>query len=135
MSKRGTLRYTEEAFAEQQAKRERFRSTPAPVAAHARKKFGNVAAAGKDSKREARRADVLRLLAKSGEITELQEQIKYLLIPKQVGERECTYTLDFQYRDKLGEMVYEDVKGYPNDRWPIKRKLMLFVHGIRVREV
>ena len=35
----------------------------------------------------------------------------------------------------MGETIVEDFKGQPNDRWPIKKALMAFVHGIYVREV
>ena len=38
---------------------------------------------------------------------------------------------------KGGDVIrfVEDFKGMPNDRWPIKKALMAFVHGIYVREV
>jgi Protein of unknown function (DUF1064) len=103
-------------------------------------KFGNVETDGYASKREAKRAQELRLLLAGGIITELREQVQYLLIPAQYEgdkcvERACTYTADFVYRDvKSGALVVEDCKGFPNDRWPIKRKLMRFVHAIAVKE-
>lgn len=106
-----------------------------------RRKFGNVPTRGKDSRREARRGAELRLLLKAGEITDLVEQPKWELIPAQYingkcVERAVTYSADYSYRIKdQFEPIVEDCKGYPNDRWPIKRKLMLWVHGIRVREV
>lgn len=87
------------------------------------------------SKRESRRAEVLRLLEKIGEITDLSEQVKYELIPKQVGERAVTYTADFVYRNKAGEWVVEDAKGFRTQQYVIRRKLMLFRYGIRVVEV
>jgi NADH pyrophosphatase NudC (nudix superfamily) len=31
--------------------------------------------------------------------------------------------------------VVADSKGYANDRWPMKKKLMLACHGIKVQEV
>lgn len=102
-------------------------------------KFGNVKTDGFDSKREARRAAELRLLERSGAISNLRFQVQYVLIPAQYEggkcvERACTYEADFVYH-KDGETIVEDAKGFPNDRWPIKRKLMLFVHRVRVREV
>lgn len=109
--------------------------------ASSRRKFGNRKSGGYDSKREMLRAGTLSLMQRTGEISELREQVRFELIPKQVDsdgrciERACTYTADFVYRDRDGELVVEDVKGFPNDRWPIKRKLMLWVHGIRVQEV
>ena len=87
------------------------------------------------SRREAKRAQDLALLEKIGEITDLKEQVKYTLIPKQDGERAVTYTADFVYRDKDGNTVVEDSKGFKTQQYVIRRKLMLFVHGIKVREV
>ena len=110
-----------------------------------------------DSKKEANRYRELKLLEKAGEITGLQLQVKYLLIPSQFGrvpderrpggtkrvclEREVAYYADFVYRDKAGDLVVEDVKGYRDPasaayaKFVIKRKLMLERYGIRVIEV
>ena len=93
------------------------------------------------SKKEARRASELRLLEKAGEIADLQEQVKFVLIPKQEGERECSYIADFRYRERAlfgggysGYFTVEDCKGMRTPMYVIKRKLMLHVHGIRIRE-
>lgn len=104
------------------------------VARNARPKFGNQKTGGYHSKAEAKRAAELRLLEQAGEISNLREQPKYLLIPKQEGERAVHYLADFEYR-RGGELVVEDVKGFATDAYIIKRKLMLQVHGIRVQEV
>jgi hypothetical protein len=96
-------------------------------------KFGNEKSAGYDSKREARRAEELRLLESAGEISDLQDKPKFLLIPKQGAERAVHYIADFAYR-RAGELVVEDCKGFRTDVYVIKRKLMLFVHGIAVLE-
>lgn len=96
-------------------------------------KYGNTKVNGYDSKREAKRAQELKLLEKAGEITELREKVRFELIPKQSGERACHYECDFQYKEN-GITVVEDVKGYRNPIFRIKRKLMLHVHAIRVRE-
>jgi len=87
------------------------------------------------SRREHRRSQELALLEKIGEISELREQVKYTLLPKQEGERAVTYTADFVYRDKAGREVVEDSKGFKTQQYVIRRKLMLFIHGIKVREV
>ena len=87
------------------------------------------------SKREAVRAHDLALLQKIGEISELREQVKFELIPKQDGERAVTYTVDFAYKDASGQMVYEDSKGMRTQQYILRRKLMLWVHGIRIKEV
>lgn len=80
---------------------------------------------------------------KAGRIEELHRQVKYTLIPTQrdedgkVVERECAYYADFTYQQD-GQLVVMDVKSpitRKNHEYIIKRKLMLFLHGIRVKEV
>ena len=88
-----------------------------------------------DSKAEAARWQELQLLERAGEITELERQVEYELIPKQKGERAVKYIADFRYIDHEGNTVVEDTKGVKTQVWIIKRKMMLRVHGIRVREV
>lgn len=87
------------------------------------------------SKAEARRAAELKMLERAGKITDLQEQVRWKVIPSQDGERPVFYVVDFQYRDQNGELHLEDVKGVRTDAYIIKRKLMQFVHGIKVEEV
>ena len=92
-----------------------------------------------DSKREADRYRELLRLQNAGAITGLQRQVKYQLIPSQkiagkVAERAVNYVADFVYvRD--GETVVEDVKGVKTPQYIIKRKLMLWIHHIRINEV
>lgn len=94
-----------------------------------------------DSKKEANRWLELKLLERAGEISHLQRQVKYELIPSQkidgkVVERPCSYIADFVYHDfPTNEVVVEDTKGYKTPDYIIKRKLMLYVHGIRIKEV
>ena len=113
-----------------------------------------------DSKREARRYAELKLLERAGEITGLQRQVKFELIPaqyetverysdktgkklkdaKRLLEKECSYIADFVYFID-GQLIVEDVKGYRDPqsagyaKFVIKRKLMLYLHGIKIREV
>lgn len=94
-----------------------------------------------DSKKEANRYKELRLLEKAGEIKDLRMQVKFTLIPAQrdeatgkVVERECSYKADFVYEED-GKTVVEDVKGFRTKEYIIKRKLMLYQYGIRIREV
>lgn len=92
-----------------------------------------------DSKKEAIRYQELRLLERAGEITDLRCQVKFQLIPKQPGERACWYIADFVYLpvgSDEGEVV-EDVKS-PASKTPayiIKRKLLLYVMGLKIKEV
>ena len=92
-----------------------------------------------DSRKEAQRYAELRLLERPGAIHNLQRQVRYALIPAQKKdgktiERACHYIADFVYEEN-GKTVVEDVKGYRTKEYVLKRKLMLQVHGIEVREV
>lgn len=104
-----------------------------------------------DSKKE---KDRYIALSSDKEVSDLQMQVKYLLIPAQrepstfnsrgkevlgkVIERKCEYVADFVYT-KDGETIVEDVKGYKKGGaysvFTIKRKLMLEKYGIRVLEI
>ena len=110
-----------------------------------------------DSVKEFDRYQELVLLERAGQISDLETQVRFVLIPTQrepdiVGprggkkpgkllEQECVYIADFVYYDLSGEKVVEDVKGYRDPssaayaKFTIKRKLMLWIHGIRIREV
>lgn len=108
-----------------------------------------------DSQREYQRWYELQLLERAGRISNLQRQVKFVLIPaqykeyKQIGKRgrevkpmrkllehECSYIADFVYYDEaLQETVVEDAKGVRTDAYVIKRKLLLERHGIRIQEV
>ena len=107
-----------------------------------------------DSKKEARRYQELALLEKAGQIENLQCQVKFNLLPSYVetyprfsektgkrlkdGERtlekECNYIADFVYYEN-GKKIVEDTKGVRTSEYVIKRKLMLWVHGIRIKEL
>lgn len=108
-----------------------------------------------DSRKEAKRYQELRILEAAGEISDLQTQVKFVLIPSQresgepyktgphkgqkkpgrVVEREVAYYADFAYKDKQGRRVVEDTKGLKTKEYIIKRKMMLYFHGVRIKEV
>ena len=113
------------------------------------------------SKKEGRRYQELRLMERAGEIDNLRTQVKFVLIPAQreesaevftrgknkgkhkpgrVIEKEVSYWADFVYHDiNTDREVVEDVKGYRDGAayklFTIKRKLMLWRYGIRIKEV
>ncbi|MBR3868987.1 MAG: DUF1064 domain-containing protein [Clostridia bacterium] len=93
-----------------------------------------------DSIKEFHRHLELLMLQKAGEISELREQVPFELIPKQyddngkVCEHACKYIADFVYTQN-GETVVEDTKGLKTEVYKIKRKLMLFRYGIRIKEI
>ena len=91
-----------------------------------------------DSKKEAGRYTELKILQRAGMISELRLQVPFLLIPSQYEngrciERECKYIADFTYRED-GEFIVEDAKGMKTDVYRIKKKLLLWKYGIRIRE-
>ena len=108
-----------------------------------------------DSKKEATRYKELKTLERAGIIQDLQRQVKYVLIPAQYEpsgeiytkgkekgkskkgkliERECAYYADFVYTEN-GKTVVEDTKGVKTPEYIIKRKLMLYVHNIKIKEM
>lgn len=112
-----------------------------------------------DSQHEANRYCELKLLEKCGAISNLELQKKYELIPaqyeyykrygkngrslkdgKRLLERACIYIADFVYQEN-GETIIEDAKGYRDPtsagyaKFVIKRKLMLYKYGLKIREV
>ena len=108
-----------------------------------------------DSRREYKRFKELQILERAGEISDLRRQVQFLLIPAQYEEyerygkngqrltngrrcveRECSYLADFVYKDTAtGRKVVEDTKGVRTKDYIIKRKLMLYKHGIKIKEV
>lgn len=103
-----------------------------------------------DSKKEADRYKYLLMLKNAGIITDLELQKEFVLIPSQrepdgvgkrggkikgrVIERKVSYIADFVYK-KDGELVVEDTKGMLTPDYVIKRKLLLYLHGIRISEI
>lgn len=111
-----------------------------------------------DSTKEANRYKELKLLEKSGKIKNLQLQVPFVLMPtqfeeivtytpkrhkekkvKKVVEKMTKYVADFTYYDENGNYIVEDAKGYKSsmayEYFVLKRKLMLWIHGIRIKEV
>ena len=94
-----------------------------------------------DSKKEARRAEELKTQERLGLISNLEMQKKFVLQPsfKFLGKtiREISYLADFVYKEN-GELVVEDVKSpitRKNPVYKLKKKMMMYVHKIEIREV
>ena len=95
----------------------------------------------------------LSMMQRAGLISDLQTQVPFELIPTQrepdtVGkrggikqgkciEKSCVYYADFVYLDKDGQKIVEDAKSPATrtEAYKIKKKLMLYRHGIRIVEV
>lgn len=119
-------------------------------------KYGNVSVTYKGIKfasgLEMLRYRFLEKKLKSGAITDLRRQVHYQLIPAQYKrpfyitngegkkmpepekEPPVSYVADFVYK-RNGVEVVEDAKGTRTDVYIIKRKMMLFFHGITIYEV
>lgn len=108
-----------------------------------------------DSRKEGRRYAELKVMQKAGIIHDLQIQVKFVLIPAQYEEssevytkgkkkgqkkrgklleKECSYIADFVYYEN-GQQIVEDAKGMRTEVYKIKKKMMLYFHGIRIKEV
>lgn len=107
-----------------------------------------------DSGKECNRWEELKAMEQRGEISDLQRQVVYTLVPAQYMEKlvvvrnkeklkkyraeaPITYKADFTYYQD-GKLVVEDVKSEMTRHLPdyvMKRKLMLYIHGIKLKEV
>ena len=113
-----------------------------------------------DSRKEYRRFCELSLLQRAGAITDLQRQVRFELIPAQYVEyptgefykrgekkgqpkvkRVCVEKSVCYYADAVyyenGKMIVEDTKSpatRKKESYIIKRKLLLFLKGIRIKE-
>lgn len=121
-----------------------------------RSKYGNkkAKANGKvfDSKKERSRYYTLQALEKAGEISDLRMQVPFEIIPavyetvevqlktktKQVQklvQRAAHYVADFVYKDKDGNEVVCDAKGFRTKEYELKKKMMRAFLGITIKEV
>ena len=92
-----------------------------------------------DSEAEYRHWCHLKIRQRVGEITDLRRQVVFELIPAQKrpsggSERACNYIADFVYQEG-GKTVCADVKGCATGEYIMKRKLMLHIHGVEVKEI
>jgi hypothetical protein len=92
-----------------------------------------------DSKAEWRRFQELQCLERAGQISNLQRQPEFQLVPavtwRQKTLRALKYKADFQY-DERGQRIVEDVKGKRTKEYVIKRHLFLLAHPeIEFREI
>ena len=105
------------------------------VSAIVKSKYRNRKTKGFDSAKEWRRNQELEALQRVGEISELNRQVPFVLMPSYTiadettrqgyrTVREIRYIADFTYRLKDGTRIIEDVKGIQTDVFKIKRKLL-----------
>lgn len=85
------------------------------------------------SQMEGRRYVQLKVMQQAGAISDLKWQEPTFNF-RHNGVWIASYTPDFTYTEN-GQYVVEDVKGYPNDRYPMKKKMMLAFYGVKIREI
>lgn len=103
-----------------------------------------------DSRKEARRYAMLRLMEKKGLITNLQRQVPFDLAPAQYVDvvrhlktkdktvqvmvrRPMRYIADFTYYEN-GRYIVEDTKGFRTDEYKKKKNLMRRIYEIEIKE-
>ena len=106
-------------------------------------KFKSQKTQGYDSKKEYKRSVELKHLEQQNIISDLKEQVVYVLLPKQeikgyngkiiCGRREMKYIADFVYNRDNKEVV-EDCKGYRTTEYKKKKNLMKKILGIEILE-
>ena len=88
-----------------------------------------------DSKKEAEYYRYLCQQMKDGKIDAFERQVRFDLIPSQPGERPVFYKADFVTYKGDCRLDVIDCKGMRLAEYVIKRKLLLWVHGIKIKEV
>lgn len=85
-----------------------------------------------DSRFEAKKWQELCVRQRIGEITDLQRQVRFSLIPTRYYGKECvrgcSYVADFVYKEKDGQSVVVDTKGFETPEYIVKKKLFLEIY-------
>ena len=93
-----------------------------------------------DSKKEYKRWLFLKEREKNGEISNLERQVMYQLMPRLTDENgkfkyhPIRYYADFRYTEN-GKVVVEDSKGMKTPEYKIKKKLLYWQYKIEINEV
>lgn len=100
-------------------------------------KYNAIRTNGYASKKEAARAQQLKLMQQAGLITDLREQVAFVIAPPVVvaGRKRpaMKYIADFVYIED-GKLVVNDAKGVLTAVYKIKRHLMKVVNQIDILE-
>lgn len=99
-------------------------------------KYGAVRTNGYASRHESEVAASLAMLQGAGHISDLREQVSYVLVQGNGKIRPIIYKADFVFRDDKGAERIYDAKGYTKDKvYRLKKKLLLLLHGLIIEEV
>lgn len=74
------------------------------------------------SQKEAADARMLQLLLRSGELSEVREQVTIPIVV--AGKKVCTHIVDFEVTTARGIKKWVETKGYQTDVWKLKKKLV-----------
>lgn len=100
-------------------------------------KYKNIRIGSYASKKEHRRAQTLKMLENKKIIHSLKEHPRYKINVNKLHI--CDYIADFEYINKDGEKIVEDVKGMqkglPYQIFQIKRRLMQATNNIIITEI
>lgn len=105
-----------------------------------------------DSKKEGMRWLLLKDMERTGEISDLRRQVPFELLPaiyrdevvhlktkdkveRRLVQRAVHYVADFVYTDKEGKRHVEDTKGLRLPDYILKKKMMLALKGIEIKEI
>lgn len=105
-------------------------------------KYGNTKVGKYDSAKEAKVAGMLEMMRQAADpaerVVKVEHHVRFEVIPKQDGERPTHYEADFRVTYADGHVEVIDVKSEitrREARYVLKRKLMLQVHGIKIKEM
>lgn len=120
--------HIEEVLSEKPTKKDKYNTTRVEV-------IGIDGVVRKLSKKEAKRFYQLRMLLEIGEISDLKQQVRYVLLTSEIKGRqgELAYIADFVYM-RGGVEVVEDVKGMQTQIYLRKKRLMQKIHNITILE-
>lgn len=92
-----------------------------------------------DSRWELTVWEQLKLRQRAGEISDLQRQVPFELIPSATLDKRklpaVRYVADFVYQENGNKCVVDAKGGESLPEYKLKRRLMYWIHGIRVVEV
>jgi hypothetical protein len=98
-------------------------------------KYSNERAGKYASKHECQVAADLAALEKSGAISNLKEQVRFVLIEGRNGVRSISYVADFQWDTPDGKNHIGDAKGTRTPVYKIKKKMLKLLHNLDVEEL
>lgn len=98
-------------------------------------KYSNERAGKYASKHEADVATKLYALEKSGQIRDLREQDRIVLVPGRDKVAPVIYVADFTYTDSQGVHHVLDAKGFKTQVYKVKKRLAYLLLNITIEEV